>query len=121
MTNNIFSTVANANGQTVEKTVKVKNSHHNHSDWHLILCRLLVEQNCRCKITGRKLVPKGQAETNWLQPSVDRIDSNGHYEEGNVQVVSWAANRAKGDLPPDQVEAFFAALQMPIEQEGDAE
>lgn len=121
MTNSILNTAAHSNGQTVETTVKVKNSLLNESDWHILLRRLLVEQNYRCKITGRKLVPKGQGETNWLQPSVDRIDSDGDYEESNVQVVSWAANRAKGALPPDQVQAFFAALQMPIEQEGDPE
>ena len=32
-----------------------------------------------------------------LAPSLDRIDSNGHYEPGNVQVVAWFVNRWKND------------------------
>lgn len=32
-----------------------------------------------------------------LAPSLDRIDSNGHYEPGNVQVVAWFVNRWKRD------------------------
>ena len=34
-----------------------------------------------------------------LAPSLDRIDSNGHYEPDNVQVVAWFVNRWKSDDP----------------------
>lgn len=32
-----------------------------------------------------------------LAPSLDRIDSDGHYEPGNVQIVAWFVNRWKSD------------------------
>lgn len=110
----IMNVVANANGQVVERISKIKNSSLSESEWHVELRKRLLAQNFRCNITGRDLtVSKGSTDP-WLQPSVDRINSDGDYEPSNIQIVSWAANRAKGDLSPDKVESYFQALQLAV-------
>ena len=65
-----------------------------------------VKQNRRCAITGQQLIfvsdySRGSSQT----ASLDRIDSNGHYEIGNVQWVHKDINRLKNDY--DQ-ETFFS-------------
>ena len=36
-------------------------------------------------------------------PSLDRIDSSKGYEAGNLQVISWRANRIKNDSTPEEL------------------
>lgn len=77
-----------------------------HRKFHVIgldhLLRLWAMQDGVCALTGRKMDHNGDYET---LPSVDRIDSNGHYEWGNIQLVVQAANYAKNVLT---TEAFIA-------------
>lgn len=57
--------------------------------------QLYQQQAGLCAITGIKLtMMKGDHNT----LSVDQIDSGQGYIKGNVQWVTWAVNRAKGDL-----------------------
>lgn len=37
-----------------------------------------------------------------LMPSVDRIDSDGHYEDGNLQIVSRFINARKSDSDDEE-------------------
>ena len=39
-------------------------------------------------------------------PSVDRIDPNGGYVRGNIVVVSWRANRLKGNAMVNELRAI---------------
>ncbi|MDY0748757.1 hypothetical protein SNE35_29940 [Paucibacter sp. R3-3] len=58
---------------------------------------LLEEQGYRCRLTGIPLKRRGQhspVDAPYL-PSLDRRDSNGHYEPGNLQVVCQFINRWK--------------------------
>lgn len=57
--------------------------------------RLMEEQRRRCAITGLPLLAEDDADLE-RYPSLDRIDSEGHYEEGNLQVVCRFVNRWKG-------------------------
>lgn len=110
MAETIRNTVANSNGQEVNKTVKIKDmSFASDTDLQLFLREKIEEQNGRCAITGHPLMPH-QPES-WFAPSADRIDSDGHYTPDNIQIVSKAANRAKSDIAPDKVQVFFEALQ----------
>lgn len=56
---------------------------------------LWMRQSGKCKYTGATLVV---TKSNPLTGSIDKIDPSLGYTKGNVQWVSWAVNRAKGDL-----------------------
>lgn len=106
----VLSTAKGAHGQEVTTVKKIKNCDLSEGELELLLRSLFTKQKGLCAITGRKLKIR-ETGNDWLAASVDRIDSDGHYEENNIQLVTWAANRAKGDLADDQVEDFFNALQ----------
>jgi len=48
-----------------------------------------------CALTGLEMLLDGMDGDHELRCSLDRIDSNGHYEKGNLQVVCKFANRWK--------------------------
>ncbi|TBY27403.1 hypothetical protein E0H93_28590 [Rhizobium leguminosarum bv. viciae] len=89
MMESIQKTVANSNGQIVQKTIKdklLKNCTPEEMKAHL--CDLLTAQDGFCKITGIKMHQYGQEnQDDDFLPSPDRIDSSGHYEIGNMQIV----------------------------------
>jgi len=59
------------------------------------LYRLINQQDRKCALTALDfVVEKGSP----LCPSLDKIEAAKGYTIGNVQWLSWAANRAKGDL-----------------------
>ena len=53
------------------------------------------QQQMRCALTGVTMVVK---KGHPLCISLDKIEADGSYSPDNVQWVTWAANRAKGDL-----------------------
>lgn len=62
------------------------------------LYQLYVLQNGKCAITGFQLSTTKQ-DLNVL--SLDQIEAGKGYVVGNVQWVTWAVNRAKGDCPKE--------------------
>lgn len=48
-------------------------------------------------------------------PSLDRIDNTKGYTRGNVWVISWKANRHKGDLTLTELEMMTRALRVALE------
>ncbi len=117
MAKTIIRTATHATGEAVLRAGKIKNSVLNETEWQLQLREILLAQNYRCAITGRTLEIKGVGNP-WLEASADRIDSNGHYTPDNIQIVSKAANMAKGATPPETVDAFFDALQFDTNEPG---
>lgn len=83
----VGKTVFNSNGQVVE--TKVKNKELRMSDVELdrLLRELLELQGDRCAISGLPLQFRGDHSDDNMLPSLDRIDSAGHYERGNLQIV----------------------------------
>lgn len=73
-------------------------------DYHDFLARYL-EQNGRCALTGLEMEPfregghKVKSGRNIAAPSLDRIDSKGHYTPDNIQFLLWGVNAMKGELP----------------------
>ena len=92
----VQSTVANSNGQIVLKTVKNKELRMEPEELERHLAALLVQQDYKCALTGIPMQPHGAQTDKNLKPSLDRVDSNGHYEKGNLQVVCQFINFWKG-------------------------
>jgi hypothetical protein len=61
------------------------------------VAELIARQGNRCAITSLRLQFEGDCEDEDQLASLDRIDSNGHYAPGNLQVVCRFANRWKSD------------------------
>lgn len=62
----------------------------------LYTAELLAGQEELCALTGLQMLLDGNDGDPELSCSLDRIDSAGHYERGNLQVVCKFANRWKG-------------------------
>ena len=90
-------TVVGANGQQVLRTVKNKElKFASPLELESYLIELLELQEGLCAITGLTLQYDGEHEDAEMLCSLDRIDSDGHYEVGNLQVVCRFVNRWKG-------------------------
>jgi len=57
----------------------------------------------RCPYLGVLLTKECRKENNRYNPSLDRIDSSKGYIKGNVQVISFKANRIKMDLSSEEL------------------
>lgn len=98
----VENTVRNANGQLVQRTMKNKELRMTSQQLERCIALLLDQQGNRCALTGIPFEYLGQHEDKNLLPSLDRIDSNGHYEEGNLQVVCQFINFWKSDSDNEQ-------------------
>jgi type I site-specific restriction endonuclease len=92
----IENTVKNSNGQIVQRAVKNKETSMTPKELEALIESLLDIQENRCALTGIAFQFHGQGADKNLLPSVDRIDSNGHYEVENLQVVCQFINFWKG-------------------------
>lgn len=61
--------------------------------------KLYLQQEGRCALSGAALTIEKRTKD---VLSIDQINAGGGYVEGNVQWVTWAVNRAKGDLSMPQ-------------------
>lgn len=90
-------TVAAACGQQVLSTVKIKELRFvSQQEFERFLEDLIEVQEGLCAITGLPLQYDGEYSDREFLCSLDRIDSNGDYEDGNLQVVCQFVNRWKG-------------------------
>jgi len=108
MKNSILATVQNANGQTVEVTVKNKDLTMLSSKLDALLPRLLDQQNERCAVTGLLFQYEGDKN---MRPSADRIDSSGHYEASNLQLVCRFINFWKQATPDDEFRRLIGIVR----------
>lgn len=83
----VGKTVFSSNGQVVPTTVKNKELHMSDVELDKLIRDLLTIQEDRCAITGLPFQFRGAQTDDNMLPSLDRIDSNGHYAKGNLQLV----------------------------------
>ena len=83
----VNKTVFNSNGQVVPRTVKEKELRMSDAELDKRIRELLEIQGERCAITGLLFQFQGAHDDSNMLPSLDRINSNGHYENSNVQLV----------------------------------
>ena len=113
----VEDTVRNASGQTVERRVKKKELRMNAAALERLLASLLDLQGDRCALTGIPFHFHGPGADSNLLPSVDRIDSDGHYETGNIQIVCRFVNFWKSDTDDEE----FRRLLMVVRGEDETE
>jgi hypothetical protein len=105
----IEATVRNANRQQVSRTIKNKELLIDHREIEGLLERLLEIQGDRCALTG---IPfRFDGEDPCLLPSADRIDSHGHYAEGNIQIVCRFINFWKSSSANDEFSRLLKLVQ----------
>ena len=113
----INGTVSQANGQIVERKVKEKELRMTDAELDRRIRELLEVQEDRCAITGLPFQFQGAHRDANMLPSLDRIDSAGHYERSNVQLVCRFINFWKQAAD----DAEFRRLIMVVRgEEGDA-
>lgn len=84
----IKDTVKNSNGQLVLKTLRDKKLLCSEAEMKAHLAQLMKDQQGLCAITKLPMHLDGQENLDKdLLASADRVDSNGHYEIGNIQLV----------------------------------
>lgn len=112
MASTALATTRSANGQQVQGTVKNKDflftSEKELQDY---LVALLLSQENACAITSLPLQVDGEYTDPEMLCSLDRIDSNGHYEAGNLQIVCRFVNRWKSDSKDSDFRRLIRLLQ----------
>ena len=72
---------------------------------------LLEKQEGKCTLTGIKLQFRGAHEDDQLLPSLDRINSDKQYEDGNLQVVCRFVNRWKSNTPDEEFRRLLSLVR----------
>jgi hypothetical protein len=102
MADTTYNTVRNANGQQVTVTKKAKELWMGKGEFEAYIKALLLKQEEKCALTGIPLQYRGEHTDHQLLPSLDRIDSAGHYAENNLQVVCKFVNKWKSDAANEE-------------------
>lgn len=102
MVKTMLKTVDNSNGQTVLRIMKNKNSSFTKKEAENYLHELINGQDGLCAITGIRLQYPPDVSDPELVCSLDRIDSNADYQQGNLQIVCKFVNGWKSDTPDDE-------------------
>jgi hypothetical protein len=111
MADSTENTVKHAQGQTVHQTVKIKNLKMSRLELEGYITDLLVKQENKCALTGIPLQYRGEQNDDQLLPSLDRIDSDGHYDKGNLQVVCRFINFWKSSSPDDEFRRLLSLVR----------
>lgn len=115
MIDSIANTVKHATGQKVEVTKKLKELGLTIEELDAHLRKLMEKQKGRCALTGIKLDLRKEGFDRKLWPSPDRIDSNGHYDDSNLQVVCAFVNGWKGATPDEEFRRLLELVRRPTD------
>lgn len=112
----VTATVAGSRGQEVIRKVKAKELRMSSLELEANVHALIRKQDGLCAITGIRLQADGDCDDDELQCSLDRIDSDGHYEIGNLQVVCRFVNRWKNDGNDEEFRRLVKLVRYSIGQ-----
>lgn len=106
-----FTTAKQSNGQTVERAVKNKDvKFRNEIELEDYITALIEAQEGMCALSELPLEMDEVNGDKELVCSLDRIDSNGHYERDNLQVVCRFINRWKSDSDNEEFRRLLKIL-----------
>ncbi|MEO1029657.1 MAG: hypothetical protein AAFX02_11450 [Pseudomonadota bacterium] len=118
MASTIKQTVKDADGSTKKGIKKVKTTNMDMAQLSALLGKLINQQGGRCALSGLEL-NIGEGGDEQLRPSADRIDSHGHYESDNLQVVCKFINFWKGSQEDDEFQRLLALVRKDWAPTGD--
>ena len=104
-TRSIYEMAANAlsaasqSGKQFVHTYKDKQANYKQQELERLINMLVELQGGLCAVTGLTLQWKGHEEDEAMLASLDRVDSDGHYVDGNIQVVCRFINKWKSNSP----------------------
>ena len=107
----VLQTARYSNGQDVLRGVKNKDVMFSQSELEANIASLIKAQEGLCALTGIEFQFDGECNDKELLCSLDRIDSDGHYEAGNLQVVCRFANRWKSDSLDGEFRRLIAVVR----------
>lgn len=107
----VENTVKNSNGQIVQRVLKNKELRMTRDELEAQIASLLDIQGDRCALTGIPFQFHSPECDKNLLPSLDRKDSAGHYEIGNLQVVCQFVNFWKNDSDNDEFKRLLMLVR----------
>ncbi|MGE4281471.1 MAG: hypothetical protein AB7G62_17945 [Magnetospirillum sp.] len=107
----VMETVATSNGQDVTSTRKNKEVMFSEAELGEYVSALLDRQEGLCALTGIKMQLDGEEDDKQLLCSLDRINSDGHYEAENLQLVCRFVNFWKRDQKDDEFRRLLDLVQ----------
>jgi hypothetical protein len=102
---------AAASGKQTTSVTKVKHLFHSRQELETIAVRLFEAQDRLCALTGLALQLNGLEDDRAMLASLDRIDSEGHYQDGNLQVVCQFVNFWKSNTPNDEFRRLLSIVK----------
>jgi hypothetical protein len=111
MVYSVTRTTSMSNGQEVTRTVKNKDLNMSEPELEAYIAELLDTQEDRCALSDLPLQFLGSVEDKQMLCSLDRIDSAGHYERGNLQVVCRFINKWKSDTADEEFRRLLAVFR----------
>jgi hypothetical protein len=111
MARTVEETVRGANGQEVMRVLKNKELRFKAGELQPYISALIDAQEGLCALSGIPLQYDGSYEEAECLCSLDRIDSNGHYEAGNLQVVCRFINRWKSDRKDAELRRLLSLVR----------
>ncbi|WP_377828794.1 hypothetical protein ACFKHW_37635 [Bradyrhizobium lupini] len=99
-------------GKEVQQTYKEKQMHYQQQELMGVIEDLINKQAGLCALTQLPLQWKGEAEDAAMLASLDRIDSDGHYASGNLQVVCRFANQWKSKSPDGEFRRLLGIVRV---------
>lgn len=107
----VMDTVAQADGRQVTTTTKIKELKFSEEELKQYVSELLEDQEGLCALTGIRMQLDGEVDDQQLLCSLDRIDSDGHYEPGNLQLVCRFINFWKRDQRDEEFRRLLDLVQ----------
>lgn len=112
MASTAMATTNAARGQTVERQIKRKDlGFVSAVDLQDYILQLMAAQEGYCELTNLPFELDEVSGDSAMFASLDRIDSGGHYEPGNLQVVCRFANFWKGSSDNAEFQRLVAILK----------
>jgi hypothetical protein len=112
MVQTALNTVAGANGQIVDKVMKNKEHHFgSEEEFRAYVEALIHDQEGLCALSGLPLEYDSIHQDKEMLASLDRIDSDGHYGPGNLQVVCRFVNRWKSNDSDENFSRLLAIVR----------